>query len=372
MITDSRQNEVLKRVMRKYLISGVVALCALGASAEGKGVWLETKHNFGAFDEDMGTVYCDFKLVNTGDEPLAIISARANCGCTRPDYSIEPVAPGDTAVIRVGFDPKGRPGRFVKHINVDLDSDPLRSNLTIQGTVIGASNTLKTRFPHSLGVMKLRSLTIPYGNVNKGHTSGQYVEGYNASSDTLYPVVKDVPPYINVLIQPAAVPPGEQFVVSTVMHSDRCKEWGIVTDSFRLYPSAQSSDAMTVETVAIINEDFSKLTPEQRKNAPVLDTDVTSIDLERVSKSDAVIHRTFTIENVGKSPLLIRRISCPDEAVTVSMKSDKIKPGKKEKVQVTVDPSRIGDTELLNARINIVANDPLHPSTMVRVVAEVK
>lgn len=358
--------------MRKFLISCATALIALGASAQGKGVWLETKHNFGAFDEDLGTVYCDFKLVNTGNEPMAIISARANCGCTRPEYSTEPIAPGDTAVIRVGFDPKGRPGRFVKHINVDLDSEPLRSHLTIQGTVIGASNTLKTRFPHSVGAMKLRSLTIPYGNVNKGHTAGQYVEGYNASSDTLYPVVKDVPPYINVLIQPVAVPPGEQFVVSTVLHSDKCKEWGIVTDSFKLSPSVDSPEAMTVETVAIINEDFSKLTPEQRKNAPAIDTDVTSLDLEQVSRSDAPIHRTFTIENLGKSPLVIRRISCPDEAVTVKLKNDKIKPGKKEKVQVTVDPSRIGDTELLNARINIVANDPVHPSTMVRVVAEVK
>ena len=358
--------------MRKSILFAAMALTALGMSAEGKGVWLETNHNFGAFDEDLGTVYCDFKLVNVGDEPLAIISAPANCGCTRPEYSVDPVAPGDTAVIRVGFDPKGRPGRFVKNINVDIDSDPLRSNLTIQGTVIGASNTLKTRFPYSLGSMKLRSLTIPYGNVDKGHTSGQYVEGYNASSDTLRPVVKDTPDYIKVLIQPAAVPPGEQFIVSTVLHSDRCKDWGIVTDSFKVYPSADAAEGMTVETVSILNEDFSKLTPDQRKNAPMIETDVTAIDLKKLSRTDAPIHRTFTIENLGKSPLIIRGISCPDKAVEVKLKNDKIKPGKKEKVEVTVTPSLIGDTELLNARINIVANDPLHPSTMVRVVAEVK
>lgn len=357
--------------MRKFLILGFIAVSALTAGAQGKGVWLDTTHNFGAFDENMGTVYCDFKLVNTGNEPLAIIAARANCGCTRPEYSTEPVAPGDTAVIRVGFDPKGRPGRFVKHINVDIDSDPLRSSLTIQGTVIGASNTLKTRFPHSLGSMKLRSLTIPYGNIDKGHTSGQYVEGYNASADTIYPVVKDAPGYINVLVQPAAVPPGEQFIVSTILHSDRCKDWGIVTDSFKLYPSVDAKEAMTVETVAILNEDFSKLTPEQRRNAPLLDTDVTAIDLERISHADAPLHRSFTIENLGKSPLIIRGITCPDKAVSVKLKNYKIKPGEKEKVEVTVTPSMIGDTELLNARINIVANDPSHPSTMVRVVGEV-
>lgn len=358
------------RLLLPALILGMLA--PLTASAEGKGKWITTKHDFGAFDEDLGTVYCEFKLVNVGDEPLAIIATRANCGCTRPEYSTDPVAPGDTAVIRVGFDPTGRPGRFVKHLKVDIDSDPLRSNLTIQGTVIGASNTLKTRFPHTAGPMKLRTLTIPYGKVDKGHTAGQYIEGYNASSDTIYPVVKNVPSYINVLLQPAAVPPGEQFVVSTVLHSEACKEWGIVTDELNIYPDASAADGLRVETVAIINEDFSKLTPEQMAKAPVIDTDVTALDLEQISHTDAPLTRTFTISNIGKSPLLIRRISCADNAVSVKLKSDKIKPGKSAKVEVSVDPSFIGDTELLNARINIVANDPLHPSTMVRVVAEVK
>ncbi|MCM1138897.1 MAG: DUF1573 domain-containing protein [Duncaniella sp.] len=359
-------------IFHKLFTVTTLSLVTFSAVAGGKGVWLDTKHNFGAFDENVGTVYCDFKLVNVGDEPLAIISARANCGCTRPEYSIDPVAPGDTTVIRVGFDPKGRPGRFVKYINVDLDCDPLRSSLSIQGTVIGASNTLKTRFPYSLGSMKLRSLTIPYGGVDKGHTPGQYLEGYNASADTLHPVVKNVPTYIKAIVQPADVPPGEQFVVSTIFESDKCDKWGVVTDSFELLPSANATEAAKIEIVAILSEDFSKLTPDQLRDAPIIETSTTAIDLEKIPRTDSPIYRKFTIENLGKSPLIIRAISCPDKAVTVKMKNDTIKPGKKETVEVTVVSSLVGKSNLLNARINIVANDPNHPTSMVRVVAEVK
>lgn len=359
-------------VIQKLFTFIAVSVVSLSAAAEGKGVWLETKHNFGAFDENVGIVYCDFQLVNVGDEPLAIISARANCGCTRPEYSIDPVAPGDTAVIHVGFDPKGRPGRFVKYINVDLDCDPLRSSLSIQGTVIGASNTLKTRFPYSVGDMKLRSLTIPYGAVEKGRTPGQFLEGYNASADTLRPVVKDVPDYIKIIVQPAAVPPGEQFILSTIFNSDQCKQWGIVTDSFEVYPSADATEGAKIETVAILNEDFSKLTPEQLRDAPIIETSVTAIDLKKLQRIDCPVKRKFTIENLGKSPLIIRAITCQDKAVSINLKNDTIKPGKKETVEVSVTPSLVGNSNLLNARINIVANDPNHPSTMVRVVAEVK
>lgn len=339
--------------------------------AEGKGVWLNSKYDFGAFDENLGMVFCEFRLVNAGDEPIAIIDARANCGCTRPEYSRDPIAPGDTAVVRVGYNPTGRPGRFQKHVNIDLDCKPRRTSLTIQGTVIGTSNTLKSRFPVSAGPMKLRSKVIAYGEVYKDRTGSQFLEGYNASADTLRPAVSGVPPYISLLIEPAAVPPGDRFVISTVIDGTKIDDWGIVTDSMTVAASAGSPDRITVETVAIVNEDFSNLTAAEREKAPRLDTDVTAVDLQRISRGDAPVKRTFTISNKGKSPLIIRRISCPDKAVDVKVKNLTVKPGKSVKAEVTVDPSLIS-TDLLNARINIIANDPDHPSTMVRVVAEVK
>lgn len=348
----------------------VSAVIALGGMAENK--WVSKTHDFGAFDENLGTVYCEFKLVNTGTEPLAITGVRANCGCTRPEFSREPVAPGDTAVIRVGFDPKGRPGRFSKRINVDCSADPTRSVLTITGTVIGSSNTLRSRYPIEVGPVRLRTSTIAYGKVLKGETMGQYIDAYNTSSDTLRPRVEGAPKYLRVIVQPAVVPPGEQFILSTILHSNQIREWGVVTDSLMFYPDAKATEGRKVETVAIVEEDFSRLTPEQMAKAPMIDTDITAIDLERLSRSDKPVKEKIIITNRGKSPLTIRAVTCPDPAVEVNLKERTIKPGKSARVDVTVTPSRITPrSELLNARINIISNDPLHPSTMVRVVAEI-
>lgn len=366
----SKNYRYTKIKMNKRILAPVVALVAwIGAA--GQNVWVEKVHDFGAFDEDMGTVYCEFKLVNNGSEPLAITGARANCGCTRPEFSTAPVAPGDTAVIRVGFDPKGRPGRFKKRINVDCSAEPTRTSLTITGTVIGSSNTLKSRYPVAVGPVRLRSSVIAYGKVLKGETMGQYVDAYNASGDTLRPRVEGAPKYIHTIVQPKVVPPGEQFIVSTVLHSNETPSWGITTDSLTFYPDARSTESKTIETVVILEENFSKLTAEQLTKAPVLDTDVTAIDLSQISKSDGPLTRHFTITNRGKSPLIIRGIACPDAAVEVSMKARTIKPGKSARVDVTITPAKVKSNELLNARINIIANDPVHPSTMVRVVGEI-
>ncbi len=359
----------MNRITQLMLTALLPAMTAPAVMAQGK--WMTREHDFGAFDENVGTVYCDFYLVNEGTEPMAILSARANCGCTKPEYSTDPVAPGDTAVIRVGYDPEGRPGKFSKQIKVDCGTTPLRSTLTIRGTVIGASNTLRTRFPVSVGEsgVKLRSTNIPYGKVYNGETSGQYIEGYNATADSIHPYVTGNPKYLNVMIQPATVGPGEQFIISTVLHAPR-SEWGTLTDEFIFHPDTDSPDSRPIQTVAIISEDFSRLTAAQLAEAPVIDVEPVAIDLERISKTDKPLKRTFTIANRGKSPLVIRRISCADPAVSVKAKDMKIKPGKSTKAEVVVTPALIEKPELLNARINIIANDPEHPSTMVRVVAE--
>lgn len=356
--------------LRLILAAGVVAVAGTGA-ALADNEWVSKTHDFGAFDENMGIVYCEFKLVNTGTEPISITGARANCGCTRPEFSHDPVAPGDTAVVRVGFDPKGQPGRFAKRIYVDCSAAPTRSTLTITGTVIGASNTLKSRYPIEVGPVRLRTSTVAYGKILKGEKFGQYVDAYNASNDTLRPRVEGAPKYINVMIQPAVVPPGEQFIISTILHSDQTKEWGITADSLMFYPDATATEGRKIETVVILEENFSKMTPEQLAKAPLIDVEPTAIDLRRLSRSDKPIKEKFTISNRGKSPLIIRAVSCPDPAVEVTLKERTIKPGKSAKVDVTVTPERITRSELLNARINIIANDPAHPSTMVRVVAEI-
>lgn len=353
----------------RYMAAFVGLLAAVCGMAQNR--WVSKVHDFGAFDENLGTVYCEFRLVNTGSEPISITGVRANCGCTRPEYSREPVAPGDTAVIRVGFDPKGRPGRFSKRINVDCSAEPTRSVLTITGTVIGSSNTLRSRYPVEVGPVRLRTSTIAYGKVLKGETMGQYIDAYNTSADTLRPRIEGAPKYIRTIVQPAVVPPGEQFILSTILHSNQTPQWGVVADSLMFYPDARASEGRKVETVAIIEENFSKLTPEQLAKAPLIDTDLTAIDLEKLSRSDKPVKRSFTITNRGKSQLIIRAIACPDPAVEVALKDHTIKPGKSARVDVTVTPSRITRSELLNARINIIANDPLHPSTMVRVVAEI-
>ena len=93
-------------------------------------------HDFGTIREDGGPVSCDFEFSNNGDSNLVIVSAKAQCGCTRPEFPQKPIAPGKKGKIKVTYAPLGRPGAFEKTITVVTNGKPKKVALKIRGTVI--------------------------------------------------------------------------------------------------------------------------------------------------------------------------------------------------------------------------------------------
>lgn len=122
----------------------LMLFCVLPASAKKKNkandgtataAFVEKVYDFGAIPEDGGPVSHDFEFTNTGDANLVIFEATAECGCTRPDYPKNPIAPGKTNKVKVTYLPLGRPGSFEKVVAVKTNGDPRKVRLKIRGTV---------------------------------------------------------------------------------------------------------------------------------------------------------------------------------------------------------------------------------------------
>lgn len=80
-----------------------------------------------------------FKVTNTGDKPLIISKVTASCGCTTPEWSQDPILPGKSAQIKVGYNTQIN-GDFVKNIEVfSNDPENSRSVVYIKGKVDGGA-----------------------------------------------------------------------------------------------------------------------------------------------------------------------------------------------------------------------------------------
>lgn len=333
-------------------------------AAKGEIRWLQTEHNFGAFDEDDGTVECKFVFTNKGPEEVSIRSARASCGCTMPHYPHDVIAPGDSAAITVAYNPTGRPGHFNKTIRVNFSDDNVQT-LVISGVVIGSQNTLRSRYPFEAGPMKLRSRQVPFGTVLKGKGKSAVFEVYNASHEPIVPEWRNVPSYLRISTVSDTINPGEQGVYSLVMTPGNTEIYGILTDSAQIV--VPGNDPVKVDLTAILEEDFSKLTPGEVAKSPQVVVDNQRIDFGEFPADGGEVTRSFTIENRGKSDLLLRRVYTTDPGVSVRVDADKVKKGKSTMAYITVDPSAL-TSPLLNARVQIIANDPAMPITIVRAV----
>ncbi len=78
---------------------------------------------------------CEFVFTNTGKEPLIIEKAKGSCGCTVPEWPKEPIAPGETAVIKINYDEK-RVGPYTKSITITSNAKTSPKTVKVKGKII--------------------------------------------------------------------------------------------------------------------------------------------------------------------------------------------------------------------------------------------
>lgn len=96
---------------------------------------LKTSHNFGQIMEGP-QAKTEFQYVNSGTEPLVLTRVAASCGCTTPNWSKEPLMPGDTTAVTAIYNTRGRVGPFTKSITIYSNAvNESTARVTITGTV---------------------------------------------------------------------------------------------------------------------------------------------------------------------------------------------------------------------------------------------
>jgi hypothetical protein len=99
------------------------------------GVYIENpNYDFGTIKEDGGPKTAVFKIFNGSDEFINIVSVPKVCGCTEPNWTKEPIAPGKTGEITATYNPKGRPGGFSKVLTATINTGE-KFKLYFKGTV---------------------------------------------------------------------------------------------------------------------------------------------------------------------------------------------------------------------------------------------
>lgn len=94
----------------------------------------EATYDFGKIKQG-DKVTNEFKFKNIGKVPLIISDAKASCGCTTPEWTREPIKPGETGTIKVVFDSSGKTGLQDKMVTIIANTNPEQNNVHLIGEV---------------------------------------------------------------------------------------------------------------------------------------------------------------------------------------------------------------------------------------------
>lgn len=138
--------------MKKHFLMAAMLLVAVTGFAQeevkpknkGEMKFEKTRHDFGVFAADTAVVTHEFVFTNVGKAPLIIHQANASCGCTVPEYTLEPIQPGEKGKITVTYNGKGRrPGVFRKSITIHNNGRQSPIRIYIEGEMIANEESIK-------------------------------------------------------------------------------------------------------------------------------------------------------------------------------------------------------------------------------------
>lgn len=137
-----------KNKMKKMVaLFAFVAMLIGGVNAQTLSIDKEI-HDYGEIEKGANGT-CQFVVTNTGDKPLIISQCKGSCGCTVPECTKEPIAPGAKTSIIVKYDTQ-RVGMINKSVTI-YSNDPERPQKSVrikgqilQGDAPAPSSPVKT------------------------------------------------------------------------------------------------------------------------------------------------------------------------------------------------------------------------------------
>lgn len=317
----------------------------------------ETEFDFGTIREEGGSVSHNFRFVNTGSAPFTVQRVTASCGCTTPEWTHTAVQPQDSGVIRVTFDPTDRPGRFQKGVRVVIagESGTITETLDIFGQVVPRAETLENQYPYHFGALYFRAATVAFDTINKGATVERTLEAVNVSDEPVQFALL-LPNYIKS-DAPAAIAPNDRLAITFRYLSDKSPVWGFAADEIGVLVNGKNEGNMRAQ--AVLKEDFSRLSREERIAAPIASLQTNQVDFGQVKigKKQA---QTLLLSNLGQNPLAVRAIVSSGNYLSGTAKKTVVKSGKSVKISIEIDATNLQPFSFVKT-LQLITNDPTNP-----------
>lgn len=351
----------------KLLVSSIILFLFFQFNlAFGQGTIIEfesPEHNFGTVKEEDGSVVYEFKFTNKGMVPAIIVNVQASCGCTTPEWSKDPVLPGQTGFIKAEYNPINRPGVFEKTLTVTANTEPPTTILKIKGMV--SPKPKLNEYADTIGYLRMPSRVLNFGNITTKEPVSKDFKIYN---DGKTPIVfsnpSQLPKFLRVEFVPSPLPPKSTGMIKITYDAKLKNDFGLTSDALIIPTNDEKQPKKILSVTATITEHFPEMSPEQLENAPKIEFDKVSYDFGDM-KEGSVASCEFLFTNKGKDDLIIRKVKGGCTCLAASASRNLLKPGESSRVKVSYNTRNRNGKE--SKSVVVFSNDPTNSSQVLTV-----
>ena len=330
-------------------------------------------YDFGTIAEESAAATHVFTIRNSGQAPLQITRVTTSCGCTQPEWTQTAVQPQQSGVVKITYDPNGRPGPFIKTIAIHSNAQQKPYMLAIKGVVTPRQPKPIYSYPYRLGLLQAHTQRLLFESI---HHNEVLTEQVMLKNDTKQPLTIDFGTYSNHLIasvHPQTLAPGALAELSVLIDgaSFKKKQGQQTMDiPLMIYSDKHNKQRTPLKVTVNVIDDFSEWSKEALQSAPKLRLADDLIDFGAVSNSKRKkITKTIKIFNDGDTPLSIYSLTANNPHITIKKGKKEIKPGRKASYKVTLFTEQINQP--IETAITVVSNDPEAPIQFIKVTTAI-
>ncbi|MCF8298455.1 MAG: DUF1573 domain-containing protein [Saprospiraceae bacterium] len=229
----------------------------------------------------------------------------------------------------------------------------------IVGSLFGQSTidqaSIDKNYSAKMGNLRFDKNYIQFANIKNDEIQTETLKVYNEWYKPIDFYFKNIPDYITCKAVPSTLKPGKEGIILITFDAVKKNEFGYIF--YRL--GIQTNDSL--ETMKLFNlsanvtEDFSKLTPKQLENAPIIKFKNEKYDFGEVSSGEKVKYN-FEFTNEGKSDLIIRKTKASCGCTASNPEKTVLKPG--ESSYIAINFNTAGRKGSQSKTVTVISNDP--------------
>lgn len=326
------------------------------------------KWNFGTIAESGGPVSHTFTAVNQSTKPVVIIEVVASCGCTRPEFTRQPILPGEEFAVKVTYDPMNRPGSFSKALGVFSSERIKLATLTIEGSVTPRTKSDDELYPFDAGSgLRLSETLCAFAYIPQQKLVQSAIGFKNTSPKPIHlELVPDDPSGLLQLLYSPTVGPSEEGSINIAYFiPDDKPRYGTLRDALRVRVNGRSNGTTIVVHGIGIDPPVSAAEKQKAAKSAI---SKSFIKFGEIKHSAPQQEQTFELRNEGSKDLIVRAVETGPQISTTLQPGQKIAPGGFLTVKVMLDPAK-QEYGSMTDYLMIVTNDSNRPMWRLRVSA---